>query len=232
MMKTETGKMMQMGMATALASAMALVALLLALVGTAKEAEATFLGENGKIAFASNRTSGEGVNNPEGDFEIFTMNSAGTELVQLTQNAAFDFDPEWSPDGRKIAFVSDRDFAPGVYTMNADGTKQRKSSRGSPVAFASPGWSPDGARVAFTNDQEGGNDVYVMRANGAGQKRLTVNGLPTDSGPVFSPDGAQTAFQSNRDGIFEIYTMSPNGEGQINLTNDPAADLTPDWQPQ
>jgi Tol biopolymer transport system component len=325
-MKTETGKMMQMGVATALASAMALVALLLALVGTAKKAEATFPGENGKIAFASNRTSGEGVNNPEGDFEIFTMNSEGTELVQLTQNAAFDFDPEWSPggqkiafesdrdlfsdifvmnadgsaqanvtnnrafdrsptfgpdgdkiafdsnlsagvgnptgdteiftvnldgtnlrqltnntardlhpdyapDGRKLAFVSDRDFAPGVYTMNADGTKQRKTSRGSGVAFASPGWSPDGARIAFTSDQEGGNDVYVMRANGAGQKRLTVNGLPTDSGPVFSPDGAQIAFQTNRDGNFEIYAMSPNGEDQINLTNDPAADLTPDWQP-
>ena len=315
-----------MGVATTLASAMALVALLLALVGTAKEAEATFPGENGKIAFASNRTSGEGVNNPEGDFAIFTMNSAGTELEQLTQNAAFDFDPEWSPDGQKIAFesdrelfsdifvmsadgsrqtnvtnnrafdrsptfgpdgdkiafdsnlsagvgnptgdteiftvnldstdlrqltnntardlhpdyapdgrklvfVSDRDFAPGVYTMNADGTKQRKTSRGSGVAFASPGWSPDGARIAFTSDEEGGNDVYVMRANGAGQKRLTVNGLPTDSGPLFSPDGAQIAFQTNRDGNFEIYAMSPNGEDQINLTNDPAADLTPDWQP-
>ena len=66
MMKTKTGKIMHMGMATALASAMALVALLLALVGTVKEAKATFPGENGKIAFASNRTTGEGVNNPEG----------------------------------------------------------------------------------------------------------------------------------------------------------------------
>jgi Tol biopolymer transport system component len=323
MMKTRTAKIMHVGMATALASAMTIVALLLAL-GTAKEAKATFPGDNGRIAFASNRTSGEGVNNPEGDFEIFTMNPDGTELAQLTQNAAFDFEwspdgqklafesdrdlfsdifvmnadgsaqtnvtnnrafdrsptfgadgdkiaydsnlstgvdnptgdteiftvnldgtdlrqltnntardlhPDYAPDGRKLAFVSDRDFAPGVYTMNADGSKQRKSSRGSGVAFASPGWSPDGARIAFTSDQEGGYDIYVMRANGSGQKRLTINGVPTDSGPVFSPDGAQIAFQTNRDGNFEIYAMSPNGEDQINLTNDPAGDFTPDWQP-
>ncbi len=323
MMKTRTAKIMHVGMATALASAMTIVALLLAL-GTAKEAKATFPGDNGRIAFASNRTSGEGVNNPEGDFEIFTMNPDGTELAQLTQNAAFDFEwspdgqklafesdrdlfchifvmsadgsgqtnvtsnrafdrsptfalrgdeiafdsnlsagvdnptgdteiftvnldgtdlrqltnntardlhPDYAPDGKKLAFVSDRDFSPGVYTMNADGSKHRKSSRGSGVTFASPGWSPDGARIAFTSDQEGGNDIYAMRANGSGQKRLTVNGVPTDSGPVFSPDGAQIAFQTNRDGNFEIYAISPNGEDQMNLTNDPAGDFTPDWQP-
>jgi Tol biopolymer transport system component len=297
--------------------------LFMALAETAREAEATFPGENGRIA--SNRTTGEGVNNPEGDFEIFTMNQDGTGLTQLTENAAFDSNPEWSPDGgriafesdrdlfsdifvrdsdgsgqtnvtnnrafdrsatlapdgeriifdsnlsagvdnptgdtgvfsvnldgtdlaqltnntardfhpdfapdgRMIAFVSDRNVAPGIYTMSADGSKQKKIIRGSGVAFASPGWSSDGSRIAFTSDQEGGHDVYVMRANGAGQQRLTVNGLPTDSGPVFSPDGGQIAFHSNRDGNFEIYVMGPIGEHQTNLTNHPAADLTPDWQ--
>ena len=97
--------------------------------------------------------------------------------------------------------------------MNADGSKQKKTNRGSGMAFASPGWSPDGARIAFTSDQEGGYDVYVMRANGAGQDRLTVNGIPTDSGPVFSPDGEEIAFQSNRDGNFEIYAMHRRRHG-------------------
>ena len=309
-----------------LAMAMLLAGLLLALAVTPREADATFPGENGSIAFASNRTTGVGVNNPEGDFEIFIMNRDGTGLQQLTENSAFDVDPEWSPDGeqiafesdrdlfsdiflmnadgtvqtnvtnnrafdrsptfapdgeriafesglsagvdnptgdteifsvgtdgatlqqltnntardffpdygpdgRKIAFVSDRDFAPGVYTMNADGSKQRKTSRGSGIVFASPSWSPDGARITFMSDQEGGNDVYVIRANGSGQKRLTVNGVPTDSGPVFSPDGTKIAFQTNRDGNFEIYEMRADGSGPKNLTDDPAADLTPDWQP-
>jgi hypothetical protein len=75
------------------AKVFALAALLVALATTlANPAEATFPGENGRIALASNRTAGEGVDNPEGDFEIFTMNQDGTGLTQLTQNAAFDFD--------------------------------------------------------------------------------------------------------------------------------------------
>ena len=326
MKQVENRKTLQMGMVTAAAAAIVLAGLLLALAGTAREAEAIFPGNNGKIAFASNRTTGEGVNNPEGDFEIFTMDRDGTGLTQLTENAAFDFDPEWSPDGeqiafesdrylfsdifvmnsdgsdqsnvtsnpafdrsatfapngeriafdsnlsvgvdnptgdteifsinldgtvlqqltnntardfhpdfapdgRKIAFVSDRDFAPGIYTMYADGSKSKKTNRNSGMAFASPGWSSDGTKIVFTSDQEGGSDVYVMRANGAGQQRLTVNGLPRDASPVFSPDGRKIAFETNKDGNFEIYELRTDGTNPVNLTNDPAADLTPDWQP-
>jgi Tol biopolymer transport system component len=329
-MKTVTRKAMQIGRTTAVAAAMISAGLLVALVGTPREAEATFPGDNGRIAFASNRTTGEGVNNPEGDFEIFTMNPDGTGLTQLTENAAFDFDPEWSadgqriafesdrglfseifvmnadgtletqvttnpdfsfdrsptfspdgeriafesnravgegvdnpekdieifvvnldgtglqqltrnaarelhpdyaPNGKKIAFVSERNFQPGIYTMNADGTKQKKRSLGPATAFQFPSWSPDGERIAFNSNQDGPTNIFTMNADGSGQKRLTNNGIRVDRGPVFSPDGKKIAFNSNRDGNFEIYEMNADGTEQLNLTNDPAGDFTPDWQP-
>jgi dipeptidyl aminopeptidase/acylaminoacyl peptidase len=72
-----------------------------------------------KIVFASTRN----VNNlnPEGDFELWTMDSNGSNPVQLTLNNSFDGDPAWSPDGTKIAFTSDRDGDNEIFAMNTSG---------------------------------------------------------------------------------------------------------------
>jgi Tol biopolymer transport system component len=222
MIVTLTRKAMQICRTTALAAAMVSAGLLVALAGTPREAEATFPGEDGRISFASNRTTGEGVDNPEKDVEIFVVNLDGTGLQQLTSNAARELHPDYAPNGKKIAFVSERNFQPG---------KQKKHSQGPVTVFASPSWSPDGERIAFTSNQNGPTNIFTMDADGSGQKRLTNNGIRVDSGPVFSPRGKKIAFQSNRDGNFEIYTMNADGTEQINLTNDPAGDFTPDWQP-
>ena len=112
-----------------------ILAALTALAGTAQEAEATFPGTNGRIAFYSERTTGTGVDNPTGDQEIFTIRPDGTGLKQLTHNTVDDSTPVFSPDGKKIAYESTGDTASNpegdteIYVLNAlDGTRATRTS--------------------------------------------------------------------------------------------------------
>jgi Tol biopolymer transport system component len=228
----------------ALLVAAALAAGLLALVGT-KPAEAAFPGGNGKIVFTSERTTGTGVDNPEGDEEIFTMNPNGTGVTQLTKNSARDSWAAWSADGTQIAFATDRDGNFEVYKMAADGSNQVNLSKNA-ASDAAPAWSPDGTRITFSSDRNDTTpddgfaqaDVYTMSsANGSGLVRLTKSAAD-DGGGVWSPDGTKIAFFSERsvNGNYEIYVMKAKPEGRrnrpINLSrHSSAADLDPNWSP-
>ncbi len=219
-MKT-ISKVTQLSYTVAIAAAMTMAVLLL-LVGTAREAEATFPGQNGKIAFASGRTTGEEVNNPEGDFEIFTMNRDGTSLEQLTENAALDFDPEWSPNGQRIAFQSDRNSFSDIFVMNADGSSQTNVTDNQSFDRSAT-FSPDGKKIAFDSNLEAGEgvdnpegdfEIFSVRGDGTSLTQLTKNGA-RDSQPDFSPDGERMAFVSDQDGPLNLYTMRAAGRGQV-----------------
>ncbi len=104
-----------------------LAAVLLALVATQRPANAAFPGENGKIAFHSNRNTPEHTN-PEGDLELLTMEPDGSDIEQLTDNGADDSWPAFSPDGKQITFLSTLDVNSEIYTMNAVGSNQASLS--------------------------------------------------------------------------------------------------------
>jgi Tol biopolymer transport system component len=144
-------------------------------------AAAAYPGANGKIAFESDRS---------GNNDIWVMNADGTNPVQLTTDPAGDHTPAWSPDGTKIAFVSDRDGGNfEIYVMNADGSGQTRLTD-DPAQDFDPTWSPDGSRIAFVSDRDDGFfDIFVMNADGSGPTNLTNvpgdndrPGLPTDPG--------------------------------------------------
>ncbi len=178
-----------------------------------------FPGDNGKIAFHTNR---------DGNFEIYSINANGGDATRLTNNSASDFSPAWSADGTKIAFTSHRDGNYEIYTMNADGTGQTRLTNNT-VDDVSASWSPDGTKIAFATHRDGNYEVYTMNANGTSPTRIT-NNPALDGGPAWSPNGDRIAFVTNRDGNLEIYQMDTNGGGPNNLSNRAPLDNEPNWK--
>jgi Tol biopolymer transport system component len=162
---------------------------------------------------------------------VFTGNGAG--VVRLTNSPGFDGEPDWSPDGTKIAFQSERDGGDDeIYVMNADGTGVVRLTN-NPGVDATPVWSPDGTKIAFRSTRAGADrEIFVMNADGTGVVQLTTGGPGLDGEPAWSPDGTKIAFASVRAGLdFEIYVMNADGTGVVRLTNSPGADLNPAWSP-
>ncbi len=182
-------------------------------------AEAAYPGKNGKIAFVSER---------DGDDEIYVMKAApesgANQPLRLTDNSLSDREPAFSPDGSRIAFR--RISGAGnfdIWTMNADGTGQRKLTSGQAVE-ADPTWSPDGTRIAFCKD----GAIHIMDADGKNQKPLTDPGFAFDREPAWSPDGVEIAFTSDRDsplGGSDIYVIDANAPES---PSNPARQLTED----
>ena len=112
----------------------------------------------------------------DGTNEIYVMDADGGNQENLTNNPAYDADPDWSPDGTKITFVSSRDGgASQIYVMDADGKNPIRLTDGRRHK-SHPDWSPDGQKIAFTVNPGWINDwvhhIAVMDANGNNRERL------------------------------------------------------------
>jgi Tol biopolymer transport system component len=180
-----------------------------------------------KVAFQSNRNLTPGGNVSQ--LDIYVVSADGTGETRLTTDTTNEAQPAWSPDGAKIAFVSDRDSSNEVYVMNADGTGVTRLTA-DPLADEQPTWSPDGTKIAFVSNRDGNPDVWVMNADGGNPLNLT-NNAATDVGPAWSPDGTRIAFHSARPGNFAIFVMNADGTGVQQLTGEGVPDELPAWSP-
>ena len=141
-----------------------------------KDTDPSWSPDGKRIVFSSTR-DGHFI----GDFgitpEIYVMDADGGNQQRLTENRQYDWSPSWSPDGKRIAFASDRkgDLENyEIYVMDADGGNQQKLTENR-VYDDSPSWSPDGKRIAFYSDRDGDAEIYVMNADGGNQQKLTNN---------------------------------------------------------
>jgi TolB protein len=184
------------------------------------DAEAT-IAPDGLITFTSVR---------DGDMEIYTMKSDGSDVKRLTNRAGPDGGPFFSYDGTKIVFrgrplqsgeeldefrslLKDGLWRPTqleLFVMDRDGSNQRQLTTLGGANFA-PSWHPDGTRIIFASnkaDPKGRDfDLYLVNVDGTGLERITYNDT-FDGFPMFSPDGRHLVFASNR---------NARAEGETNL---------------
>ena len=215
--------------------------------------------DGSRIAFVSTRDG-------DGEYEIYVMGSegelVGAPAVRLTNNPAApfgqgiqDWQPAWSPDSTKLAFVSNRDpsnrDACDVYVMDAiDADGDGNGDNLTRLTFDNifdcdligPAWSPTGAQIAFTSTRSADYEIWVMNADGTNLVNMTqFPGQDFDAG--WSPDGTQVTFVSGRDGDYEIFSTPapPVSSGfaakfaaaaappVTQLTHNSTADVQPDW---
>jgi Tol biopolymer transport system component len=118
--------------------------------------------------------------------ELYVMNTDGSGQRKLTRLSDSDGSFSWSPDGRRIAFVSDRDGNDEVYVINTDGSGRRNLTR-NPARDGHPVWSPDGQKIGFVSSRGGNRDIYVMNADGSRQRNLTRGVHQQAFGIAWSP---------------------------------------------
>lgn len=168
----------------------------------------------GEIVVASSRGGGNG------KFQLYaTERSNLAQLARIGTDTASASDPAFSPDGSRIAFVSQRDGNPEIYIMNADGTGATRLSN-DPQADGHPAFTADGQTIVFHSSRTAGKQqIWAINVDGTGTTQLTKDSV--SFAPSVAPDGQTIAYVSSRNKDTDIWLMGRDGTNQRQFTRSP-----------
>ena len=176
-------------------------------------ASATYPGTNGPIAYASG-----------GSLHVL---DGATDTVIVPSATVFVTDPDWSPDGNRLAFASS---GSEIYTVNADGSDLTNTTNTPLISEDTPSWSPAGDQIAFTSLANGVTAVEVMDPDGANRQQLKTSNVFVVS-PAWDPTGNTIVYTERVGSAFQIIAMNSDGSGHNQLTTASLSSSRPDYSP-
>jgi len=166
----------------------------------------------------------------EGNAEIYVRSADGVSIRNATTDPSLDVLPTWSPDGSRIAFLTDRDGDREVYSMDNSGWPVNNLTNAPSSDESCPAWSRNASRIAFRSDRNANPDMYFMNNDGSNVTQVT-----DDAGfecfMSWAPDESWLVFRSNVDGDDEIFRINWDGTGLVQLTNDAFENDAPQLSP-
>ena len=168
-----------------------------------------------------------------GNSDIYTISLGSRSISRITNEPNIDTSPSYSPDGKRIAFNSDRGGSQQLYVMNADGSGVKRISFGD-GKYGTPVWSPRGDLIAFTKMKGGSFYIGVMGVDGSGERTLTESYL--DEGPTWSPNGRiiifsrKTQSSGSTPGQTHLYSVDLTGNNERKVET-PGEASDPAWSP-
>jgi TolB protein len=169
---------------------------------------------------------------PDGYVELSIVDLASGEIVRrLPDTLAQELLPVWSPDGQRIALITDGGTGFQIYVVNASDTSPARQLTSESGYDLSLSWSPDSSMLLLVSAR-GGDDFELFSLDPeTGVMQALTNNEALDERPTWSPDGQQIAFTSDRDGDVHVYVMNRDGSDVRRLTFAEGRNTDPVWRP-
>jgi len=162
-------------------------------------------------------------------YELQIADADGQNPQVMLRSKESIISPAWSPDGKRLAYVSFESGKPVVYVQTLS-TGQRFPIANFKGNNSAPAWSPDGAQLAIVLSRDGISQIYTINADGSGLRRIMRSPL-IDTEPVYSRDGSSLIFTSDRGGNPQIYRVPVSGGDAQRITFNGSYNISPDLSP-